>query len=62
MTRLGKSAQDQTCLILITVNDEETKKQILHNAAKLRHVSTWKDVFISPDLTFNERQALLESS
>ena len=29
---------------LITVNDEETIKEILHNCSKLRHISLWKDV------------------
>ena len=42
---------------LITVCDEEVKKQILRYAAKLKHISAWTDVFVSPDLTFSERQA-----
>jgi len=54
LIRLGKRSQGQTRLILITVNDEETKMEILCNCAKLRNISAWKNVFISPDLTTNE--------
>ena len=42
--RQGRRVQDQACLILVTVNDKEAKRQILHNAAKLRQISVWKDI------------------
>ena len=44
-------------MILVTVNDKEAKRQILRNAAELRQISVWKNIFVSPDFTFKERQA-----
>jgi len=52
--RLGKQSNKQRPL-LIKLSDSSTRRQILRNAKTLRNSSTYKNVFISPDLTPQER-------
>ena len=42
------------------VNDPQQRKSILDNAKKLRESNDFKDVFLNRDLTFRQRQDLME--
>ena len=55
--RLGKPKNDKPTPLLVTVADNAIRRQILRNAKHLRHSNTYKCVFISPDLTLQEREA-----
>lgn len=55
--RAGKVIPDRARLLIITLENEETKHEILSMAAQLRSSSNWTRVFITPDLTWSERQA-----
>jgi len=41
--------------LLIALSDNSVRRQILRNAKTLRNSSTYRNVFISPDLTPQER-------
>ena len=55
--RLGKPKNDKPRPLLVTVADNAIRRQILRNAKHLCHSNTYKRVFISPDLTLQEREA-----
>jgi len=54
--RLGRQGNKLRPL-LITLSDSSVRRQILRNAKNLRNSSKYKNVFISPDLTPQEREA-----
>ena len=43
--------------LLIKVNDEETHREVLACAPKLRFSTTWNQVYIQPDMSPKEREA-----
>ena len=55
--RLGKPKNDKPRPLLVTVPENAVRRQILRNAKNLRNSNTHKRVFISPDLTSQEREA-----
>ena len=52
--RLGIPKPDKPHLLQVELGDFTTKKSILRQATKLRTSTTWKKVYISPDLTPKE--------
>ena len=42
--------------MIVSIEDEETREKILNNARKLARMDEWKRVFISPDLTYKQRE------
>ena len=42
--------------ILLALEDNRKKRLILNNAKKLREIEGWNSIFISPDLTWKERE------
>ena len=53
--RLKQTKPDKPRLLLVTLENLSTKRNILQQATKLRKSTSWSDVFISPDLTPKER-------
>ena len=56
-TRLGQKVGDKPRSLLIKLKDEMIQNQILSLAPKLRFSSTWKRIYIQPDMTPSEREA-----
>jgi len=54
--RLGKRKNDKPRPLLVMLTDISVKRQILRNAKLLRNSNSYKSVFISPDLTQQERE------
>ena len=42
--------------LIVKIEDDETREKILNNARKLSRKEEWKRVYISPDLTFKQRE------
>ena len=42
--------------LIVRIADEETREKILRDARKLSNVEGWKRVFVSPDLTWQQRE------
>ena len=57
VVRLGQKSNTKPRSLLIKVSDEETHKQILACAPKLRFSDTWSQVYIQPDMSPKEREA-----
>ena len=55
--RLKQTKPDQPRLLLITLENLSTKRNILQQATKLHKSTSWNNVFISPDLTPKERES-----
>ena len=59
--RAGKKTEDgRPRPMIVKVNDEETRQKILTNARKLARKEEWKRVFVSPDLTWQQREEARE--
>ena len=56
VTRLGKRKENAPRPILVMMEDETSKWKCLKQAPKLRNDSKFCNVYISPDLTLEERQ------
>lgn len=54
--RAGKVIPNKDRLLIITLENEESKFDILRMASQLRSTEEWQRVFITPDLTYKERQ------
>ena len=54
--RVGKKIPNRPRILIITVEDYETKQTILEQKSQLRHTTRWAKVFINPDLTKQERE------
>ena len=54
--RLGKKIANKPRLMLITLDSEDSKRELLRHATQLRSSTTWGNVYISPDLTPKERE------
>ena len=46
--------------MIVRMSDDETRQMLLENARKLARKDEWKRVFISPDLTWQQREAARE--
>ena len=55
--RAGKKREDgKPRPMIVKVKDEDTKQRLLANARRLARKEEWKAVFISPDLTWQQRE------
>jgi len=54
--RVGKPVQDKPRLLIVGLENVEVKIDVLKLAPQLRTTEEWKDVFITPDLTWKERE------
>ena len=57
VTRLGKLVGEKPGPLLVTLGDSSARRNILRNVKTLRNSSSYKKVFINPDLTPKERVA-----
>ena len=55
-TRLGRFDASRNRPLLVTLEDMETKREILGHAKELRQSESWGNIYISPDLTPTERE------
>ena len=59
--RAGKKKEDgKPRPMIVRVEDEETRQKILANARRLARKEEWKSVFVSPDLTWKQREEARE--
>ena len=56
VTRIGKKSEGKSRLLLARLPNLATKQQILSKSAKLRSKTTWRKVYVNPDLTRSERE------
>ena len=54
--RVGKTVPGKHRLLIVTLELEETKWEIIRLAPQLRHSERWPRVYLSPDLTRAERE------
>ena len=54
--RIGKKSEEKPRLLLVTLTNLEDKMNILRSAAILRSTTEWDNVYITPDLTWQERE------
>ena len=54
--RLKKTNSEKPQLLLVTLGDVSSKRNILKQATKLHNSSSWSNFFISPDLTLKEQE------
>ena len=55
-TKTGKKWESKPRLLLVVLEDESSKKNILSSAKQLRNSEEWGNIFISPDMTPQERE------
>ena len=55
--RAGKKAEDgKPRPVIVKVEDDETREMMLKNARRLARKDDWRSVFVSPDLTWKQRE------
>ena len=54
--RAGKASPDKPRLLIVTLENEQTRHDILKMAPQLRNSVRWNNIYISPDLTWKERE------
>lgn len=54
--RLGRKSEGKCRLLKVVISNVEMKKQILRNASRLKNNEAYANVFITNDLTYQERQ------
>ena len=54
VTRIGKKSEGKSRLLFVQLPDLATKQQILSKSAELRSKTTWRKVYVNPDLTRSE--------
>lgn len=54
--RVGRPANDKPRLLIISLENAEVKVDVLKLAPQLRAIEEWKNVYITPDLTWKERE------
>ena len=54
--RIGKKTEDKPRLLLVTLTNLDDKVNILRSAAALRSTTEWDNVYITQDLTWQERE------
>ena len=55
--RVGKMLEDRPRLLVITLENMETKMELLRMSSELRNFTEWRNLYINPDLTPAEREA-----
>ena len=56
--RAGKVREDGKARpLIVTIKDEDSRKKIMENARKLGRDDDWKQVFVAPDLTYEQRES-----
>ena len=60
--RAGKKAEgaERPRPLIVRVADDETRQSLLENARKLARKDEWRKVFLSPDLTWQQREEARE--
>ena len=54
--RVGKRLDDKPRLLVVSLENADTKFELLKMAPQLRHLNTWKRIYITPDQTKTERE------
>ena len=54
VTRIDKKIEGKSRVLLVRLPDLVTKRLILSKSAQLRSKTTWKKVYVNPDLTRSE--------
>ena len=54
--RVGKKLDDRPRLLIVTLDSAETKIELLKMAPQLRYLTTWKRIYVTPDLSKKERE------
>ena len=55
--RVGKLQEDRPRLLVVTLDNVETKQELLRMSSQFRSIPEWKNLYINPDLTPAEREA-----
>ena len=53
--RVGKRIGDRPRLLIVTLESTDVKAELLRMASQLRHLSKWKRIYVTPDLTKKDR-------
>lgn len=51
-----RSGKDHPRLLVVTIEDDETREKILANARRMSGKDEWKKVFVAHDLTWRQRE------
>ena len=54
--RVGRKIEDRPRLLIVTLDNAGTKADILKLATQLRHLTKWKRIYVTPDLSKKERE------
>ena len=54
--RVGKKVGDNPRLLIVTLEDVDTKAELLKMAPQLRYLTSWKRIYVTPDLSKKERE------
>ena len=54
--RVGRKVEDRPRLLIVSLDSVETKMDVLKLASQLRHLTTWKRIYVTPDLSKKERE------
>ena len=54
--RVGKSTPEKPRLLIVGLENAEVKIEVLKMASQLRETEKWHDIYITPDLTWKERE------
>ena len=54
--RVGKSTPEKPRLLIVGLENAEVKIEVLKLASQLRETEKWHDIYITPDLTWKERE------
>ena len=54
--RVGRRREERPRLLIVSVDDLDTKHEILRHARDLRGIDNYGNIFITPDLTKSERE------
>ena len=52
----GEEEESRPRPMVVRIEDEETRQRLLQNARKLAREEEWRKVFVSPDLTWQQRE------
>ena len=57
VTHMGKKSGSKSRLLVVRLPDLATKRQILSKSAQLRSKTTWRKVYVNPDLNVRPRSS-----
>ena len=52
----GEEEESKPRPMVVRIEDDETRQRLLQNARKLAREEEWRKVFLSPDLTWQQRE------